>query len=289
MPLRTAVRRCPDAVFLPVDKPAYDAASATVMDVLRSFDVPVEVLGWDEAFLAVTTADPERFAQDLRAAVLERTRLHCSVGIGDNKLQAKIATDFGKPRGVHRITSEDWFAQMGHRPTEALWGIGRKTAKKLADLGIHTVNDLATTETRLLADRLGPTMGPWYRRLGRGVDSSPVDASPYVARGHGRETTFGENQSDWTVVAGTVRELAAQVTADLRAEGRAAVRVGVKLRYAPFETHTRSLTLPSATSDEAEVTAAALELLTRFDRSRSVRLVGVRAEMEPPAPAPRPE
>jgi DNA polymerase IV len=283
MPLRTAARKCPDAVFLPVDHAAYDAASAQVMDTLRSLGVPVEVLGWDEAFLAVRTDDPEAFAEDVRVAVLQNTRLHCSVGIGDNKLQAKIATDFGKPRGVFRIATETWFDQMGDRPTDALWGIGRKTATKLAELGIHTVNDLAATEAQVLADRLGPTMGPWYRRLGRGVDSSPVDATPYVARGHGRETTFQENQRDWAVVADAVRDLAAQVTADIRAEGRAAIRVGMKLRYAPFETRTRSLTLAQPTGDEADIAAAALELLERFDHERSVRLVGVRAEMEPPA------
>jgi DNA polymerase IV len=234
MPLRTAARKCPEAVFLPVDKEAYDAASARVMDTLRSTGVPVEVLGWDEAFLAVETDDPEAFAQDLRAAVLESTGLHCSVGIGDNKLQAKIATDFGKPRGVHRLTTETWFQQMGDRPTDALWGVGRKTARKLAELGVRTVRELAATDTQLLADRLGPTMGPWYRRLGRGVDSSPVDATPYVARGHGRETTFQENQTDWSVVAEAVRDLASQVTQDIGAEGRPAVRVGMKLRYAPF-------------------------------------------------------
>ncbi len=281
MPLRTAARKLPDAVFLPVDKDAYDAASAQVMDTLRSFDVPVEVLGWDEAFLAVRTDDPEAFAQDVRAAVLERTGLHCSVGIGDNKLQAKIATDFGKPRGVHRLTSATWVEQMGDRPTDALWGIGRKTAHKLAELGIGTVSELAATETRVLAERLGPTMGPWYRRLGRGVDSSPVDPTPYVARGHGRATTFQENPTDWEVVAAAVRELAAQVTRDLVAEGRPAVRVGMKLRYAPFETRTRSLTLPGPTLDPAVLTGAALDLLSRFDRARAVRLVGVRAEMEP--------
>ena len=282
MPLRTAARACPDAVFLPVDHQAYDAASARVMDTLRSFDVPVEVLGWDEAFLAVQTDDPEAFAHDVRAAILESTGLHCSVGIGDNKLQAKIATDFGKPCGVHRLTSDTWVEQMGERPTDALWGIGPKTAKKLADLGIHTVAELAATPAQALADRFGPTMGPWYRRLGRGVDSSPVDATPYVARGHGRETTFQQNQSDWDAVADAVRELSAQVTRDIRAEGRAAVRVGVKLRYAPFETRTRSLTLPGPTTEEADIAAAALELLTRFDHSRAVRLVGVRAEMAPP-------
>jgi DNA polymerase-4 len=282
MPLRTAARKCPDAVFLPVDKPAYDEASAVVMDTLRSFGVPVEVLGWDEAFMAVETADPEAFAGDVRAAVLERTRLHCSVGIGDNKLQAKIATDFGKPRGVGRLTSDTWSEVMGPRPTTALWGVGRKTAAKLAELGIHTVDDLAATETQLLADRLGPTMGPWYRRLGRGVDTSPVDPTPYVPRGHGREVTFQENQSDWTVVAGAVQELAHQVSQDIDAEGRAAVRVGMKLRYAPFQTQTRSLTLPAPTSDTRTIAEAALELLDRFDHTRAVRLVGVRAEMEPP-------
>jgi DNA polymerase-4 len=283
MPLRTAARKCPDAVFLPVDHQAYDEASARVMDTLRSLDVPVEVLGWDEAFLAVETDDPEAFAQDVRTAVLEATGLHCSVGIGDNKLQAKIATSFGKPQGVGRLTSEDWFAVMGDRPTDALWGVGRKTAAKLATLGIHTVADLAGTEAQLLADRLGPTMGPWYRRLGRGVDSSPVDPTPYVARGHGRETTFQQNQTDWALVADAVRDLAAQVTRDIAAEGRPAVRVGMKLRYAPFETRSRSLTLPGPTSDVADITAAALELLTRFDQERAVRLVGVRAEMAAPA------
>src|SRR3954454_22612831 len=175
---------------------------------------------------------------------------------------------------------------MGERPTEALWGIGRKTAAKLADLGIHTVSELAATEAQVLADRLGPKMGPWYRRLGRGVDSSPVDATPYVPRGHGRETTFQRNRSDWEQVADAVRELAAQVTRDIAAEGRAGVRVGMKMRYAPFETRTRGLTLPAPTADEADIASAALELLTRFDQRRQVRLVGVRAEMEPPHPTP---
>jgi DNA polymerase-4 len=282
MPLRTAARKCPDAVFLPVDHQAYDEASARVMDTLRSLDVPVEVLGWDEAFLAVETDDPEAFAQDVRTAVLEATGLHCSVGIGDNKLQAKIATSFGKPRGVGRLTSDEWFEVMGERPTESLWGIGRKTANKLAELGIHTVRELAGTEAQVLADRLGPTMGPWYRRLGRGVDSSPVDATPWVARGHGRETTFQENQHDWAAVAEAVRELATQVTADIAAEGRPAVRVGMKLRYAPFETRSRSLTLPAPTSEAGVIADAAVELLARFDQTRAVRLVGVRAEMVPP-------
>jgi DNA polymerase-4 len=282
MPLRTAARRCPDAVFLPVDKPAYDAASSQVMGVLRSFGVPVEVLGWDEAFVAVDTDDPEAFAAELRTALLEQTGLHASVGIGDNKLRAKIATGFGKPRGMFRLTEENWLALMGDRPTDALWGIGRKTARRLAELGVHTVRELASADTARLAGEIGPTMGPWYRRLGRGADHSPVDPTPYVPRGHGRETTFQENLTDWAQVAQETRVLAAQVTEDITREGRPAVRVGMKVRYAPFETRHRSLTLTAPAADPETITDAALSLLERFDHTRAVRLVGVRAEMTPP-------
>src|SRR5262245_24819912 len=186
MPLRLAKRKCPDAVFLPVDAPVYEEASSRVMATLRSLrwdgtPVVVEVLGWDEAFLAAAPGegeppgDPKGFAAHIRAEVLAATRLHCSVGIGDNKLRAKIATDFGKPRGTWQLTEDNWFEVMGDRPTRALWGIGSKTSKKLAELGVETVHQLATSDARMLAERLGPTMGPWYHRLGRGADPSPVD------------------------------------------------------------------------------------------------------------------
>jgi DNA polymerase IV len=283
MPLRTAARRLPaEAVFLPVDKPAYDEASAEVMAVLRSFPVRVEVLGWDEAFLGADVDDAESLARAVQAEVLAVTGLHCSVGIGDNKLQAKIATGFGKPRGIGRLTSEEWYAVMGERPTTALWGIGARTARRLEELGIRTVRDLAEADTQRLADSLGPTMGPWFRRLGRGVDSSPVDPTPWVPRAHGRETTFQTDLEDWEQVAEEARRLAAQVTDDVAVEGRPAVRVGVKVRYVPFETRQRSLTLPAPTSDGRVIADAAVELVSRLDHSRRVRLLGVRAEMAPP-------
>ena len=282
MPLRTALKRCPEAVFLPVDAPTYEAASEVVMDTLRSFDAVVEVLGWDEAFLGVETDDPQALAKEIRAAVLDATRLHCSVGIGDNKLQAKIATDFGKPKGTYTITSETWFAEMGDRPTDALWGIGRKTAKKLEALGITTVTELALADPAELAARLGPTMGPWYRRLGRGVDSSPVDATPYIARGHGREVTFQHDLTDRGEIETEVRRLAERVTEDIRQEGRPAIRVGIKVRYKPFITTSRSLTLEQPTDDAELIAAAALELFGRLESPRAVRLIGVRAEMTQP-------
>jgi DNA polymerase IV len=295
MPLRLAARKCPEAVFLPVDREAYDAASADVMATLRRLEwggVPVvlEVLGWDEAFLAAgdghgDLGDPREFADHVRAEVLAATDLHCSVGIGDNKLRAKIATDFGKPRGVWQLTAANWFEVMGDRPTTALWGIGSKTGKRLAALGIDTVAQLAASDARVLAAELGPTMGPWYHRLGRGADSSPVDATPWMPRAHGREETFQQDLEEPDRVAEAVRALTRRVVDDIDAEGRPAARVGLKVRFRPFVTLSRSLTLPEPTNDPDVLEEAAVSLLDRLDerdRSRPVRLLGVRLEMVPP-------
>jgi DNA polymerase-4 len=216
--------------------------------------------------------------------VLAATELHCSVGIGDNKLRAKIATDFGKPRGVWQLTADNWFEVMGERPTTALWGIGGKTAKKLAALGIDTVDQLAASDARMLAAELGPTMGPWFHRLGRGEDSSPVDATPWVPRAHGREETFQTDLEDPAQVDEAVRALTRRVVADIDREGRPAARVGIKVRFRPFFTVSRSLTLPEPTNDPDTLAEAAVSLLARIDDDRPVRLLGVRLEMVSPDP-----
>ena len=286
VPLRTAARRCPDAVFLPVDREAYEAASAKVMATLREFDAVVQVLGWDEAFLAVVRDDPEELARQIQARVREVTGLECSVGIGQNRLQAKLATGFGKPAGVFRLTTETWFDVLGERPTDALWGIGSKTAKRLASLGIATVRDLAASDPANLAAQLGPTTGPWLVRLGRGVDRAPIDDTPYVARSRSRETTFQQDLDDWDDVRREVARIARLVADDVAAEGRDAVRVVVKVRSATFftRTHGRALAAPSA--DPALIEQAALDALDQFTERRPVRLLGVRAEFGVVVPAP---
>ncbi|AEA26106.1 DNA polymerase IV [Pseudonocardia dioxanivorans CB1190] len=285
MPLRVAARRCPDAVFLPSDGPAYEEASERVMAVLRSFPVVVEVLGWDEAFLGAVTDDPEALAHDVQRAVTERTGLSCTVGIGDNTLRAKIATEFGKPAGTFRLTRFNWFATMGDRPTTALWGIGTRTARRLTELGYTTVTELAEARPSDLAERIGPAMGPYYVQLARGIGREEVSDAPHVARSRSRETTFQQNLESWAAVREEVAALALRVADDVRAEGRPALRVGVKVRFAPFTTRGRSATLPAPTSDPDDLVAAALAVLDLFEernRQRPVRLLGVRAEFGPP-------
>jgi DNA polymerase-4 len=297
MPLRVAARKLPDdAVFLPVDKPAYDEASVHVMDTLRTLEwggvpVVVEMLGWDEAFLGPGAGhgdlgDPRVFAEHIRATVHDATSLTCGVGIGDNKLRAKIATAFGKKgegdgSGVGYLTAAEWDVVMGDRPTTALWGIGSKIGNRLAALGIHTVRELAESDARVLAEAIGPTMGPWYHRLGRGADTSPVDATPWTPRAHGREETF-QTDLTWDVVPDEVRLLTARVLEDINREGRPAARVGIKVRYRPFFTVSRSLTLPTSSNDVEVLAEAAVSLLDRVEHDRPVRLLGVRLEMVEP-------
>jgi nucleotidyltransferase/DNA polymerase involved in DNA repair len=299
-PLRTALKRIPDAVFLPVDKEHYEAVSAEVMAALRTVTDEVEVLGWDEAFLGVeipdarregsearadderaivVADDPEAVAREVARRVLEATGLHCSVGIGRNRLQAKIATGYGKPAGVFRITGATWFDLLGEQPTTALWGIGAKTAAKLTELGITTVRGLADADVDALAARFGPATGPWLQRLATGRDSATVSSSPYLRRSLGREVTFQQDLADWTVVRAEVASLATRVAGEVAEEGRDALRVVVKVRWVPFFTETHGRSLASPTSDAAAIEAAAIEALDMFDDRRPVRLLGVRAEL----------
>jgi nucleotidyltransferase/DNA polymerase involved in DNA repair len=281
LPLRTAGRRCPDAVFLPVDSGAYETVSETVMATLRQFDAVVEVLGWDEAFLAVETDDPEETARLIQTRVHAATSLHCTVGIGENKLQAKLATGFGKPMGIFRLTHQNWFGVLGDRPTDALWGIGIKTARKLTELGITTVSELAAADHVELAGRFGPTIGPWLIVVARGKSLDPVTATPWRPRSQGRETTFQRNIHDWEQVRAEIRRLACQVAGDLREQDRPVARVVVKVRYAPFVTQTHGQPLAEPSHGGEGIEHAALAALDRFAGRKPVRLLGVRAEFVP--------
>ncbi|HTX85243.1 MAG TPA: DNA polymerase IV [Streptosporangiaceae bacterium] len=276
LPLRTAARRCPDCVFLPVDRAAYEAVSDEVMAALRSLGAVTEVMGWDEAFLAVDTDDPEGFARQIQERIRSATQLNSTVGIGQNKLQAKLATGFGKPAGVYRLTHQTWFEVLGPEPVSALWGIGAKTAAKLADLGIRTVSELAAADVALVAGRFGPTIGPWLVQTARGLDPSTVSAEPYLPRSRGREVTFQRDIEDWEQVRAEVAALARRVAQDVDAEGRPAVRVVVKVRYKPFFTSTHGVPLEG--TGTAAIEAAAWAALELFAGRRPVRLLGVRAE-----------
>jgi DNA polymerase-4 len=291
MPLSTAARRCPDAVFLPSDHEAYDAASEEVWTVVRELPVVTEVWGWDEGFVGADVENPEELAHRIRRTVAGRTRLTCCVGIGDNKLRAKIATGFAKaPKGalpedapgVFRLTKENWLELMGDRPTDALWGIGARTSEKLADLRISTVRELGAADPDAMRTRFGPKTGPWLVSLGRGLGDRTVTNAPWVPRGRSRETTYEHDVVERSDLEGKLRHLAAGVVADVSPSGRAITHVGIKVRFVPFFTTTRVHKLPSPTLDPAVVADNAVALLDRLELGRPIRLLGVRVELTDP-------
>ena len=173
MPLKTAVRRCPQAVLLPVDAPLYEAAS---QQQVMETPCALWTVSWRCSVGRGVRRRPHRrpggFARRIQAAVLAATDLHCSVGIGDTKIRAKIATDFGKPQGVFRLTRENWFEVMGDRPTSALWG----SAPDLGPAGRSRSRHRARPGPRRARAARGgvrPTMGPHYGRLGTGREQRP--------------------------------------------------------------------------------------------------------------------
>jgi DNA polymerase-4 len=288
MPLTQALRRCPGAVFLPLDRPAYDAASERVMATLRSLPAVVEVWGWDEACLGAITDEPEAFARAVQDRVVAETKLRCAVGIGETKLQAKTATGFAKPGGVAMLTRRTWIATMGDRPVTAIWGIGHRTAARLAESGVHTVVDLARADHEELARRFGPAIGPHLRVLALGGGDSPVSGEPYVARGRSREETFRRDVVDPAEIDGHLARLAADVTESVVAEGRRITHVAVKVRSATFFTASKISKLPEPTTDPADVTRMARLVLARFQLTQPIRLLGVRVVLEMPDPSAPP-
>lgn len=285
MPLRTAARKCPDAVFLRLDTDAYDEASEEVMSLLRDFGHPVEVWGWDEAYVGADLeegADPIALAEQIREAVAAATGLSCSVGISDNKQRAKVATGFGKPAGVFELTDSNWMTIMGDRGVDALWGVGPKTAKKLAALDIHTVADLAATDATLLTGTFGPSTGLWILLLAKGGGDTNVSAQPWVPRSRSHVITFPEDLTERAEIDAAVADLARKTRTEIVDQGRVATRVAVTLRTNTFYTRTKIRKLPSAGTDEATITRTALQLLDEFELDRPVRLLGVRLELAPP-------
>ncbi|MDP7736066.1 DNA polymerase IV [Mycobacterium paragordonae] len=282
MPLRAAARRCPDATFLASDPAAYDAASEQVMGLLRDLGHPVEVWGWDEAYVAVP-ADPVEVADTIRSVVAAETGLSCSVGISDNKQRAKVATGFAKPAGVFQLTEANWMTLMADRPVDALWGIGPKTSKKLASLDISTVGQLARTDGELLTSTFGPRTGLWLLLLAKGGGDTEVSAQPWVPRSRSHVVTFPHDLTERAEMDSAIVDLAQRALDDVVASGRIVTRVAVTVRSATFYTRTKIRKLEAPTTESDVITAAALRILDLFELDRPVRLLGVRLELEMPS------
>jgi DNA polymerase IV len=283
MPIRLAARKCPDAVFLPADMPAYQEASARVMATVRAFPVLLEVYGLDEAFVGGDIDDPQRLAAELTAAIRDQVGLTCAVGIGRNKHQAKIAARFAKkdPSGIATLTDETWMPVMGSRPVGDLWGVGPKTVRKLDELGLPTIAELAGADLDTLLQRFPPRAARWLSAVARGAGETQVVTEPWVARSRSKEVTFARDLTDRADIEDQLTVLARALGEEVVAAGRRVIRVGVKVRSSSFFTQTREAKLRGGpTTDLDVISRAALTVLEKFELRRPVRLLGVRADLE---------
>ncbi|MGH2983563.1 MAG: DNA polymerase IV [Solirubrobacterales bacterium] len=275
LPLATAHRRCPQAILLPRDMDAYKEKSREVMSILRGYSDTVEVVGMDEAYLDLSgSMVPTARARELKQEVRERTKLVCSVGLAENKLLAKIASDLEKPDGLCTLRAEQMLERVGERPATLIPGVGPKTAERLGRIGVRTVAELAAADLGTLRAALGPSLGAALRDRANGIDDRKLETDR-ERKSESRETTFSADVTDRAVLLETVDGLARSVCRGLASEGWRGRTVTLKIRLRPFRTHTRSRTIDAPTRDPETVAGVARGLLERFDPGAPVRLVGV--------------
>ncbi|HEV7937966.1 MAG TPA: DNA polymerase IV [Solirubrobacteraceae bacterium] len=276
MPAARARRLCPQAVFIPPDGAHYREVSKRMMGIVRSHVERVEVVGLDEAYLDLSglyspRAAMRRVLADIRAA----TQLVCSVGIGPNKLVAKVASDAEKPAGFVVLTREQACARFANAPPGLIPGIGPKTVMRLEAMGLRTLGALARASEQLLVERFGPNHGPELRRRAHFEHDGQVSEERKVVS-ESRERTFDSDIHDPLQLREALVRMAVELCASLSTHGNHGRTIGIKVRLDDFSTVTRARTLSAPTCDVEQVTRVALALLEEYAPARPVRLLGVR-------------
>ncbi|MFV2144507.1 MULTISPECIES: DNA polymerase IV [Isoptericola] len=283
MSMAHALRRCPQAVVVPPDHRRYRDVSRSVMAMLGDVTAVVEQVSVDEAFLDVAGARrrlgrPTAIGAALREQVRAEHGITCSVGIGRNKLVAKLASTHAKPDGLLLVPAAATERFLRELPVGALWGVGEKTEQVLARWGISTVAQLADTDVAVLQAAVGRVSGAHLHDLAWGRDPRPVVAGR-AERSIGAESTFGRDLHDLAEVARRLRELSDRVAGRMRHQGVVARTVALKVRTSDFRTMSRSRTLEVPTDVAQDVYTVARGLLAAVDlEGLPVRLVGVRGE-----------
>jgi DNA polymerase-4 len=286
MPASQARRLCPDAVVLAPDFATYREASRQVMDLVRAHVERVEVVGLDEAYLDVDGLfSPRAAMRRLLAEIKAATELTCSVGIGPNKLVAKVASDAEKPAGFVVLSRQQACARFASAPPGLVPGIGPKTAARLAELGLTTLAALGAAPERVLVERFGPNLGRELGRRGRFEHDGVIGAARKVVS-ESRERTFDTDISDPAQMREQLSLMAEELCAGLAAHGRRGRTIGIKVRLDDWTTVTRARTVAEPTCDAQLISAVALELLRQYSPARPVRLLGVRVAGLGSGPAP---
>jgi len=280
MPLSTAVRLCPQAIFIPGNFHRYSDASRKFMAILADFTPFLEPMGLDEAYLDVTGFESlhgsiRQMAVEIKRRIKDELGLPASVGIASNKIVAKVACEKSKPDGLVEVPRGGERAFLAPLPVGELPGVGKKAEEQLARLGIKTIAQLAITPLSALKSHFGVS-GEALHRHANGMGSDRVEP-PGEAKSISRETTFGKDTRNRDFLKATLHYLAEKVGADLRRQGKQAKCITLKLRYADFTTISRSHTLTQATDSDEPVFATGFKLMERAltMEKQPVRLIGI--------------
>jgi DNA polymerase IV len=275
MPVAHAKRRCPDLVHLPVDMAHYRERSREVMALIGELEVPLEPVSLDEVYVDLSaTTDPVARMSGLVREIRERLRLEASVGIGPNKLVAKIASDAEKPRGFVVLGREQAAQRFASAPPRVIPGIGPKTAERLAALGIETIGALQRHPPADLIRRFGPSHGRALHERAHFRDDSPVARGELKSRSV--ETTFDHDIAELPRLERILADQAEHLAAGLAERAINGRTIGIKVRLDDWTTVTRAQTLAEPTNDAKLIAATARSLLRNYAPPRPVRLLGVR-------------
>jgi DNA polymerase IV (DinB-like DNA polymerase) len=280
MPISKAWKLCPQAVYLPVNYKLYGQVSSNIMAILRRHGDKFEQMGFDEAFLDVSSRgsfeEAKKLAFEIKKEILEKEKLTCSIGVGPNKLVAKIASEFQKPDGLTIVMEEEVKKFLWPLPVDKLWGVGKKTERKLHEMKIKTIGDLANYDPSLLIEKFGGVLGTQFHLLANGIDKSEV-IEGWEAKSISREFTFEEDTSDTDLIYKTLDKLCEQVHNDVKNSNLHFKTVSIKIRYSNFEAHTHSKTLPFLTNRLKDIQKTCHELIEAFlQPNRKIRLVGAK-------------
>jgi DNA polymerase-4 len=282
MPMGQALRRCPSAVAVEPRFDVYRAVSASLHVIFRSVTPLVEPLALDEAFLDVggsvrLLGPPVDIAKRLRAQIADELGLSASVGIAPNKFLAKLCSRKAKPDGLLHLPADDVDAFLAGLGVAELWGVGRRTAERLADVGIRTVADMRAVDAAALTRVVGTAAAHKLSALARGLDDRGVEPD-VESKGLSAEQTFSVDLVEPAQVRRALLALSDRVARRLRSGGLRARTITLKVRDGGFRTRTRARTLANATSESAELYAVVTGLLpTAWTAPTPVRLLGVGA------------
>ncbi|WP_454887142.1 DNA polymerase IV [Sphingomonas oryzagri] len=279
LPSVTALRRCPDLIFVPPRFEVYRAVSQQIHAIFAEYTDLIQPLSLDEAYLDVTAnrqaiATAWLTAKAIRARIIEETGLTASAGISYNKFLAKLASDHRKPDGQFAVTPDMGAAWVETLPVSRFHGVGPVTAEKMKRLGIETGADLRAKSMTFLSEHFGSS-ADWYHAIARGIDDRPINPNR-ERKSSGSETTFDRDLTDTAEIEAGVLRMAEDVWAWCEKRQEFGRTVTVKVKFRDFQQLTRSRTMPALVVTGAALKEASLHLIRSiYPVPKGIRLVGV--------------